>query len=83
MLLKVHARCRPGCGVEVIGEFDSESRELIHSFTLPLGAESLLKIPRTEVERSRLVTFAPDSKDWFVACPICDAPIRIRPEPSA
>ncbi|HTO76149.1 MAG TPA: hypothetical protein VMQ61_08730 [Thermoanaerobaculia bacterium] len=77
MRQKIHARCAPRCGVEIHGEFDAETRELIHRFTLPLGAEALLKTPRTEVERSRLATFAPDSKDWFVICPVCDASIRI------
>ncbi len=58
------------------GEIDTSTREFIHRFDFPVGAWPA-GTKRTEVERSHLATFAPDSKEWFVVCPVCDASIRI------
>lgn len=80
--MKVHALCGPRCGVEVRGEIDSATREFIHSFSLPPGAESLVTIPRTEVERVRLATFAPDAEEWALDCPVCRSRIRIGAPPA-
>lgn len=76
MILKVSEVCRSGCGAQVAGEIDTESREFIHRFRFPQGVEDLLPRTRTEVEGIRLVTFGPDS-EWFVSCPVCRGRISI------
>lgn len=75
MLVKVVGRCAPQCGVAVKGEVDTESREFIHRFSLPAGAEDLVKTRQTEVDGIRLMTFGPDAREWVVECPICRRPI--------
>ena len=82
MRAKVVAECPRRCGTRVTGEIDTATREFIHRFEFPVGAWPA-GAKRTEVERSQLATFAPDSKEWFVICPVCDASIRIElPETS-
>ncbi len=80
MILNVAAECSAGCGVRVRGRVDMESREFIHSFGLPAGAEALVSSRPTEVE-GRLITFGPDEEAWTVPCPICRSPIRIPSAP--
>ncbi len=75
MRVQVVANCQPRCGVRVEGEVETSSREFIHRFTFPAGAG--VAAPPTEVEETHLATFAPDSKHWFVECPLCGAPIHI------
>jgi hypothetical protein len=71
MVVQVSERCTMQCGVRVTGELDTETREFFHHFVLPRGAEELLKPPRTEVDRVRLVTFGPAARLWSVDCPVC------------
>jgi len=62
----------------VEGEVESGSREFIHRFLLPEGsANGVRGAARTEVEGIQLATFAPDSKEWFVTCPLCGRSIRL------
>jgi hypothetical protein len=61
----------------VEGEVESASREFIHRFLLPEGSANGGRAARTEVEGIQLATFAPDSKEWFVTCPLCGRPIRL------
>jgi hypothetical protein len=77
MRVKIVASCLTRCGVLVQGEVETSTREFIHRFAFPTSAADAIAIPRTEVEEMRLVTFAPDSKDWYVDCPLCGTPIRI------
>jgi hypothetical protein len=77
MLVRVVTSCRSECGVRVKGEIDTATRQFIHAFFLPNGAESLVAPPLTEVEGICLVTFAPDARDWSVECPICRTQISI------
>jgi hypothetical protein len=76
MQTKIAAECPRRCGTRVTGEIDPATREFIHRFDFPVGAWPP-GAKRTEVDRSHLATFAPDSKDWFVVCPVCDATIPI------
>jgi hypothetical protein len=76
MRVKVAANCPTRCGVRLEGEVDTSSREFIHHFTLPAAA-LLTGTPRTEIEGTHLATLAPDSKDWFVACPLCSTRILL------
>ncbi|MGH9369341.1 MAG: hypothetical protein ACRD3M_16930 [Thermoanaerobaculia bacterium] len=52
------------------------SREFLHRFLFPERAGGSIGVASTEVEEMHLATFAPDSKDWFVPCPLCGKPIR-------
>jgi hypothetical protein len=79
MRVKIAASCLPPCGVLVQGEVETSSREFLHRFAFPAPAARSIDAPRTEVEEMRLATFAPDSKDWFVDCPLCGRPIAIDP----
>jgi hypothetical protein len=75
MITLVEGKC--SCGVVVKGELDEKSRECIHRFILPPGAEDSVQAPRTEVEEVHLVTFALDSRAWSLVCPLCGKEIRI------
>ncbi|MGE5277257.1 MAG: hypothetical protein ACM3SU_09710 [Acidobacteriota bacterium] len=75
MKVKVAASCKSRCGARVEGEVETSSREFIHRFSFPQAGKP--EGPHTEFEEVRLATFAPDSKDWFVECPLCGSPIRI------
>jgi len=77
MMLQVDEACSTRCGVRVSGEVDTATREFVHQFALPAGAEEVLKPRKTEVERVRLVTFSPGSTQWLVECPICGHGITI------
>jgi hypothetical protein len=77
MIVQVTERCTSGCGAVVVGDVDSETREFIHRFRLPRGAEDLVSRTRTEVDGVRLVTFGPDAEAWFVDCPVCRSRIAI------
>lgn len=76
MIRKASGVCPSGCGAQVDGELDTDSREFIHRFRFPRGVEDLLPRTRTEVEGIRLVTFGPDA-EWFVTCPVCRGRIAI------
>jgi hypothetical protein len=76
MRTTVQAECPKRCGTRLTGDIDTTTREFIHRFEFPAGAWPA-GAKRTEVERAQLATFAPDSRDWFVACPVCGAPIRV------
>ena len=83
MIVRVSEKCVGNCGSEVVGEIDTESREFIHRFRLPRGADQLLPSTRTEVDGVRLVTFGPPPAPWSVDCPVCRARIPIpAPAPS-
>jgi hypothetical protein len=60
----------------VEGEVESATREFIHRFLLPQGL-ARRAAAKTEVEGIQLATFAPDSKEWFVTCPLCSRRIRL------
>jgi hypothetical protein len=77
MVVQVAEACSAGCGVRVSGELDTDSREFVHHFVLPKGAEQVLRPPPTEVERVRLVTFGPSLRTWSVDCPVCRQAILI------
>ncbi|HEX7252423.1 MAG TPA: hypothetical protein VF376_06040 [Thermoanaerobaculia bacterium] len=77
MSASISEACTTECGVRVAGELDLHSREFFHYFTLPRGAEELLKPPKTEVEKVRLVTFGPGARVWSVDCPVCRKAITI------
>ena len=62
------------------GEVETTSREFVHRFFFPTRAAGSVAAPPTEVDEIRLATFAPDSKDWQVECPLCGAPIRVESE---
>ena len=81
MRTRVEAECPKRCGTRVTGEIDASTREFIHRFDFPVGAWPAAA-KRTEVDREHLATFAPDSKEWFISCPVCDAPIRIDVSPA-
>jgi hypothetical protein len=68
VILKAQGKC--SCGLAVNGELDDESREFIHRFLFPPGADALVKPQATEVEGMRLVTFPPGD-EWHVVCPLC------------
>ena len=74
MIVQAHGECP--CGVSVKGELDEQSREFVHRFTTPPGAESLVKSRATEVGGMRLVTFPPGD-EWDVDCPICHSKILL------
>jgi hypothetical protein len=76
-VVQVDESCSARCGVRVTGEVDTTTREFVHQFGLPAGAEEILKPRKTEVERVRLVTFSPGSRLWLVECPICGQNITI------
>jgi len=76
MRSRVEAECPKRCGTRVMGEIDTSTRELIYRFDFPVGAWPAAA-KRTEVDRSHLATFAPDSKQWVLACPVCEAPIPV------
>jgi hypothetical protein len=83
VIVRIAEACASGCGAEVVGEVDTETREFIHRFRLPRGAEELVHRTRTEVDGVRLLTFAPDAETWFVDCPVCRGRVAIpvpRPE---
>ena len=73
--VKIGASC-PTCGVRVEGEVETSSREFVHRFDFPEGVEGAIRAVPTEIAGMHLATFAPDSKDWFVPCPLCERPIR-------
>lgn len=77
MVVDVAEACSARCGVRVSGQIDTDSREFVHQFALPAGAEEVLKPRKTEVERVRLVTFAPGARVWTVDCPICGKAIAV------
>lgn len=78
MIRRVAEECPARCGATVTGEVDMESREFVHRFHLPESLETLHpRTTGTEVEGIRLVTFAPDSEDWYVDCPLCRRRIPI------
>ena len=77
MVVQIEEACSARCGVRVSGEIDTSTREFVHQFALPPGAEEVLKPRKTEVERVRLVTFSPGSRQWFVECPICGQAITV------
>ena len=77
MRAKIVASCTPRCGVRVEGEVETSTREFIHRFVFPAGSTGDVKAARTEVDDVRLATFAPDSKDWYLECPLCGSKIRI------
>ena len=77
MVVEVAEACSAGCGVRVAGQLDTDTREFFYRFTLPRGAENLLKSRSTEVERTRLVTLSPRDETWSVECPVCRGAIRI------
>jgi len=77
MTVQVDEVCTARCGVRVTGEVDTSTREFVHQFALPAGAEEVLRPRKTEVERVRLVTFSPGSRHWLVECPICGQSITI------
>ena len=52
------------------------SREFVHRFFFPEGVDGAIRPVSTEVGGMHLATFAPDSKNWFVPCPLCEKPIR-------
>jgi hypothetical protein len=70
MLMQVTENCAESCGVQVDGEVDTVTREFVHRFTFPPGAELVLRSRKTEVGIC-LVTFAPDAPEWSVNCPLC------------
>jgi hypothetical protein len=73
--VKISASCAT-CGVRVEGEVETSSREFVHRFYFPEGVAGAVRSVPTEFAGVHLSTFAPDSKDWFVACPLCEKPIR-------
>jgi hypothetical protein len=77
MIVSISTACPSQCGAQVRGEVDTDTREFIHRFRLPTGAEPLVQRTRTEVDGVRLVTFGPDAEAWFVDCPVCRAKIAI------
>jgi hypothetical protein len=77
MRAKIVASCTPRCGVLVQGEVETSTREFIHRFAFPAGSAGGVKVALTEVDDARLTTFAPDSKYWYVECPLCGSKIRI------
>lgn len=78
MLVKAHGECP--CGVSVKGELDEASREFVHRFSFPRGAEPILQVRATEVEGIRLVTFPPGD-EWSVDCPVCRGKILLLKPP--
>jgi len=56
---------------------ETSTREFIHRFIFPAASAGDVKAARTEVDDVRLATFAPDSKNWFLECPLCGSKIRI------
>ena len=56
MIMNAEGRC--ACGVAVKGELDEDSREFVHCFLFPPGADALVGSRDTEVGRLQLVTFA-------------------------
>jgi hypothetical protein len=77
MRVKVSESCTDTCGVRVAGELDTATREFIYRFTLPAGAEAVLRPRETEVEGIRLLTFAPNASRWVVDCPVCGSWIAV------
>ena len=80
MRLRISATCSEECGVQVTGELDTESRELIHRLRAPQGSENLVAEPETEVVPAHLVTFAPETSAWSawsIECPLCHRQIEI------
>jgi hypothetical protein len=82
MVMQIDEACSTRCGVRVTGEVDTATREFVHQFALPAGAEEVLKPRKTEVERVRLVTFSPGSIQWRMECPVCGQGITIMKKPS-
>jgi hypothetical protein len=76
MLVKVAAICPAPCGTRVEGEVETTSREFVHRFAFPPG-RAPAGVPSTEAGASRLATFPPDSKGWFLPCALCGTPISI------
>jgi hypothetical protein len=74
-IVKISAICAT-CGVRVEGEVETSSREFVHRFYFPEGVAGAIRPAATEVAGTHLSTFAPDSKNWFVPCPLCEKPIR-------
>ena len=74
MILKAQGKC--SCGVSVRGELDEDSREFIHRFSFPAGADALVKSRATEVNGIRLATFSPGD-EWSVECPLCKSRILV------
>ncbi len=74
MIVKAEGKC--ACGLAVKGELDEESREFVHRFSFPAGADALVKSRATEVDGIRLVTFPPGD-EWDVVCPLCQARILL------
>jgi hypothetical protein len=74
MILKARGKC--SCGVAVKGELDDSSREFIHRFSFPAGADALVKSRATEVDGIRLATFSPGD-EWSVECPLCQLKILV------
>ena len=75
MIVSIDTVCPAACGARVAGEVDTISREFVHRFQLPAGKGA--PSARTEVGATHLATFSPDSKDWFVSCPVCSTAIPI------
>jgi len=65
----------------VKGELNDESLECIHVFVLPAGAQASVHALSTEVEEFHLVTFALDSREWSLSCPLCGKAIFIGSRP--
>lgn len=78
MIMNAGGHC--ACGVAVKGELDEESREFVHSFSFPPGADALVSSRDTEVGRLQLVTFALGD-EWDVVCPLCRARILLLKTP--
>ena len=70
MIVKVEGKC--ACGLAVKGELDEESREFVHRFSFPPGADVLVESRATEVQGIRLITFSPGDES-VVVCPLCQA----------
>ena len=77
MQISVTAACVSECGVRVRGQIDPDSREFIHEFVVPPGADALLAGSQTEIASSRLATFSPDAVEWRIECPLCRKSIRV------
>jgi hypothetical protein len=77
MLTSVSAECVAECGVRVRGRIDTATREFIHRFELPAGADALLAEAPTEIDGSHLATFSPEAAEWRVECPLCRKSILI------
>jgi hypothetical protein len=74
--MPVNAYGKCSCGLSVSGELDEDSREFVHRFAFPPGADALIRTRSTEVEGIRLVTFPPGD-EWSVECPVCESKILL------